>query len=68
MRGIMTNTSTSKEWHDGQPIESWGTVGIYDGGITVYGGFPTKAKAEEWLGKLKSGAVIPIYSEAYNRG
>lgn len=65
----MTSTSTSKkEWYDGQPIESWGTVGIYDGGITVYGGFPTRQKAEEWLSKLKSGAVIPIYSEAYNRG
>lgn len=64
----MTATMASKLWHEGQPIESWGTVGIYNGGITVYGGFPTKEAAEEWLGKLVSGQVIPIYSEAYNRG
>lgn len=56
------------KWYGGQPIEGWGTVGIYDGEITVYGGFATKAEAEVWLSKLQSGAVIPIYSEAYNGG
>lgn len=56
------------KWHAGQPIEGWGTVGIYDGEVVVYGGFATKEIAEAWLSKLKSGAVVPIYSEAYNRG
>ena len=67
-RGIMTSTSTSKLWYDGQPIEGWGTVGIYEGGIHVYGGFSTREEAQEWLDQLVSGAVIPIYTKAYNRG
>ena len=48
------------KWYAGQPIEGWGTVGIYDGGITVYGGFATRSEAEVWLSKLTSGAVSPI--------
>jgi hypothetical protein len=61
----MSNTNL---WYGGAPIEGWGTVGIYDGGITVYGGFKTKEEAEAWLSQLKAGAVIPIYSKAYTRG
>lgn len=56
------------KWHSGQPIQGWGTVGIYDGDITVYGGFDTREEAEVWLSKLKSGAVVPIYLEHYSRG
>jgi hypothetical protein len=68
MRGIMTSTSTSKEWYDGQPIEGWGTVGIYRDGLCVYGGFSTKEEAQAWLSELSGGQVIPIYTKAYNRG
>lgn len=68
MRGIMTSTSISKEWHDGQAIEGWATVGIYRDGLCVYGGFSTKEEAEKWLAQLQGGQVIPIYCPAYNRG
>jgi len=61
-------SNTNDLWYGGSPIEGWGTVGIYDGGITVYGGFETKEEAEAWLSQLKAGAVIPIYKKAYTRG
>lgn len=73
MRGIMTNTSTSKEIKIHEPL--WGmwvmgyiTETITDEGTVRYGTFPTVEEALDWAAKLDNAEVVAVYYPAYNRG
>jgi hypothetical protein len=73
MRGIMTNTSTSKDIKIHEPL--WGmwimgyiTETITDEGTVRYGTFPTIEEAQHWAAQLINAEIVPVYHPAHNRG
>jgi hypothetical protein len=73
MRGIMTNTSTSKEIKIAEPLWGMGVMCYItetdtDEGTVRYGTFPTLDEALEWAAKLDNAEIVPVYYPAYNRG
>ena len=73
MRGIMTNTSTSKEIKIHEPLRGMWVMGyitetITDSGTVRYGTFPTIEEAQHWAVQLTNAEIVAVYHPAYNRG
>lgn len=73
MRGIMTNTSTSRDIKihtalKGMGVEGYITETDTDEGVVRYGTFSTLDEALEWAKQLDNAEIVPVYYPAYNRG